>query len=28
MKGDRNPILPFIAGAIFVIVIMQFVNKK
>ena len=28
MKGGRNPILPFIAGAIFVIVIMQFVNKK
>ena len=28
MKGGHNPILPFIAGAIFVIVIMQFVNKK
>ena len=28
MKGGRNSILPFIAGAIFVIVIMQFVNKK
>ena len=28
MKRDRNPILPFIAGAIFVIVIMQFVKKK
>jgi phage shock protein C len=28
MKGGHNPILPFIAGAIFVIVIMQFVNKR
>ena len=28
MKRDRNPILPFIAGAIFVIVIMQFMKKK
>ena len=28
MKRDSNPILPFIAGAIFVIVIMQFVKKK
>ena len=28
MKRDRSPILPFIAGAIFVIVIMKFVNKK